>query len=254
MSKIVFISDIHLGVDHKNAYPDRKAILLERLQAWRAEGIEQLFLLGDIFEFWMEYRDFIPKSEFDFLTEIKLMVDAGVQVHYFAGNHDFNLGEFFEKQLGCQVYSDSAVLELQGQKVVLLHGDGFAASDGKYRAAKKVITHPWSNFLFKLLHPDWGMALARWVGGTSREHHSYGKIDWSEYEESALKLMHETGARFCVNGHVHEARQVQLGEGDFKGQYQGEYLNIGQWFHDPSWLEMVDGEFRICFLKDELTK
>lgn len=241
MSKIVFISDIHLGIHHKSAFPRRKELLISHLQQWRLEKIEKLILLGDIFEFWMEYRDFIPKSEFDFLTEIKWMVDSGIEVHYFAGNHDFNLGHFFKDQLGCQVYHDSAVLELQGKRVVLLHGDGFAESDSRYRAAKKVITHPWSNFLFKLIHPDWGMSLARWVGNTSRDHHSYGPIDWREYEVSALSLMKKTDSVYCVNGHVHEARQVDLIDGDFRGQY----LNIGQWFHDPTWLEMIDGKFSV---------
>lgn len=244
MSKIIFISDIHLGIDHASAYPNRKQELLQKLASWRAEGITHLFLMGDIFEFWMEYNDFIPKGDFDFLCEIQQMIHAGIEVHYYAGNHDFNLGQFFEKQMGMHVSHEPACVELQGRKIVLLHGDGMAASDSKYRFAKKIITHPCSNFLFKLIHPDWGMALARFVGQTSRDQHEYGPVKWDEYEAAAVELMNEFEADVCINGHIHVDRYQELGT--------QLYLNIGQWFHSPTWIELEGGEFSIKRLTSEL--
>lgn len=248
MSKIIFISDIHLGVEHDHAYPRRQERLLEKLAQWREESITHLILLGDIYEFWMEYRDFIPKADFDFLKELREMVLSGVEVHYFSGNHDFNLGTFFSDQLGIYVHHDMQVLELQGHRTLLLHGDGMAASDSKYRLAKKVITHPLSNFLFKLLHPDWGMALARWVGSTSRSHHEYGPVKWDEYQSAALDLMAQTQSDVCINGHIHVDRHQVLQAEDGTEKL---YLNIGQWFHDPSWIELEQGIFSVKKLRDE---
>ena len=244
-TKIIFLSDIHLGIDHQNALPNRKARLIECLLEWKNE-ISHLFLVGDVFEFWMEYADFIPKGDFDFLATLRDLQISGVEIHYFAGNHDFNLGQFFQNQVGLHVHQNEYKVSLQGRDILLLHGDGMAASDKLYRVVKSIITHKLSNFLFKLIHPDWGMALARFIGSTSRAQHKYGHVKWQEYYDAAIDIMVKNNAKVCINGHIHEAHYQELKDHEDNEGYL--YLNSGQWFHDPSWIELESGEFTIKFL------
>src|SRR4051812_32331691 len=148
-----FISDLHLGARYRGMPAERETWLLRFLRE-DAPRASHLFILGDLFEFWMEYGSYVPKYHFRVLAALEALVRSGVEVHYLAGNHDFSLGPFFADQLGVKVHADEIRMDLQGQRLLLLHGDGLAASDGRYRLMKKVFRHPLANFLFRLLHPD----------------------------------------------------------------------------------------------------
>ncbi len=237
---VLFLSDIHLGCNPRFAITDREKHLHDLLNE-KKESLSHLILLGDIFEFWMEYKHFIPKSNFSFLMLLKELSDSGVEVHYFAGNHDFNLGSFFEDSLGVIVHSDSALLKLQGRKVFLQHGDGLAHSDYKYRIVKWVIRHPINNFLFKLIHPDFGMKLAGFVGGASRDHNSYGSVPFNEYEDAAYQLLESNQADAFLHGHIHKAIH--------KKKPNGEYISTGQWLFAEVFTELKSGVFTQVILR-----
>lgn len=222
------LSDIHLGAEPSFATPNRKKILLELLRSWQGGGA--VLLVGDIFEFWMEYRDYIAKEHFDFLCALRELAQSGTEVHYLAGNHDFELGSFFSDSLGILCHpTGQADFEFFGKKMLIGHGDGWAKSDWKYRIVRKIIRHPLSGFAFRLLHPDWGMALARYVGSSSREHGMDEKIPFGEYEEYAQELL-KMDYSAVIHGHLHHRRLKKI--------EQGIYAVNGSWLNGLHWTEI----------------
>lgn len=230
-----FISDLHLGAATRAALPHRAESFRDFLR-FAAPRASHLFLLGDLFEFWMEYRHFIPKSEFRTLAALEAVRAAGVEVHYLAGNHDFALGDFFSRQLGMQVHAGPLALALQGKRLLLLHGDGLAPSDRAYRLLKRVLVHPLAGKAFRLLHPDLGMRLAGAVGQGSRDRHGYRPRKLDEYERAARALLAE-GHDIVMHGHTHQ--------GFVKRFPEGVYVNSGEWMRRLQFVELEEGECRL---------
>jgi UDP-2,3-diacylglucosamine hydrolase len=260
--RALFLSDAHLGADPDGCYPDRQRALCAHLEA-QVGRLSHLFIVGDLFEFWMEHRSCIPKGQLDVLCALRAIRRAGTEVHYLAGNHDFNLGQFFERELGLIVHQGTAAsgssgdagpsgatagdssgatldIELQGLRLRIVHGDGLASSDWKYRAVKATLLHPLSNRLWKLLHPDLGMWLARTVGSTSREHGLQYPIPCPEYDAAAVRLFDEAEAAgkpidALLHGHTHLGFVREMGT--------RLYINTGEWLFRPQWIELCEGRF-----------
>ncbi len=231
-----FISDLHLGALYRGLKPDRERLLVHFLEQ-KAHKASHLFILGDLFEFWMEYRSFIPKDYFQTLSALGRLAQSGVEIHYLSGNHDFNLGHFFQDTLGFKIHSDSLALELQGKKILLLHGDGLAKSDWKYRILKRILRHKLSNRTFQLLHPDFGMGLARAVGKLSRDRHQNLPRFMDQYEAASRKLLADGNHDILIHGHTHAAFVKDVPEGI--------YVNSGEWLHEMKYVAMTQGCCRI---------
>jgi UDP-2,3-diacylglucosamine hydrolase len=230
-----FVSDLHLGADYRHAKPDREAHFRRFLETRAAEGTH-LFILGDLFEFWMEYEDYIPKHHFGTLAALERLVAKGVEVHYVSGNHDFNLGRFFSDTLGIKVYHRPVPVELQGRKLLLLHGDGLAKSDWKYRIAKGVTLHPFTTACFKLIHPDWGMSLARSLSRLSRDQHGNRSRMLPLYEAAGRRLL-KNGYDVVMHGHTHAGFVRQVPEGT--------YVNTGEWLGRMEYVRMEGGSLTL---------
>ena len=231
-----FISDLHLGARYRGMPPERETWLLRFLRE-EAPRASHLFILGDLFEFWMEYRYFVPKGHVRVLAALEGLARAGVEVHYLAGNHDFNLGAFFRDQLGLRVHADGLRLELQGKRLMLLHGDGLAATDGRYRVMKKIFRHPLANFLFRLVHPDWGMGLAHALSGLSRDRHGNRPRKLDEYEAAGRALLAQRDCDILMHGHTHAAFVKEVPEGI--------YVNSGEWLYEMKYVAMENGACRV---------
>jgi UDP-2,3-diacylglucosamine hydrolase len=181
----------------------------------------------------MEHRHYVPKAHFGVLCALRELRRAGVPVHYLSGNHDFNLGEFFRRELGVETHDGPYSLELQGKRVLLLHGDGMDPADRGYHAVKKVLRSPLANRLYRLLHPDLGMALALRVGQASRSRHGNVPRHLDRYEAAARELL-RAGHDIVMHGHVHA--------GFVKRFPEGIYVNTGEWLERLQYVEMTDGE------------
>ena len=236
METAVFVSDLHLGALYPKANPKRAELFVEFLNSWTGQA-GHLVILGDLFEFWMEYRHYIPKGYFDVLAAIRDLQRRGTEIHYLCGNHDFNLGNFFSESLGITVHDGPLELTLQGKRVLLLHGDGLDPTDISYRLMRAVLRHPLSNRLYRLLHPDLGMALALRVGKLSRDRHGNVPRHLPKYEAAARKMLQQ-GHDILVHGHVHA--------GFVKNLPEGTYVNTGEWFERLQYVEMKNGK---CVLK-----
>lgn len=234
-SQSIFVSDLHFGARYAKANPDREEHFVKFLRT-RAAGAERLFILGDLFEFWMEYANFVPKKHFRVLAALARLVEEGVEVHYLSGNHDFNLGAFFGDSLGLKVHQGPLEVELQGRRILLLHGDGLASDDWKYRLVKNVMLHPLSNAAFRLLHPELGMALAKKLSQLSRDRHGNRPRFLDQYEAASRKLLAK-GYDAVMHGHSHAGFVKRLPEGI--------YINSGEWLERMEYVTLRDGEFKL---------
>lgn len=238
-----FLSDLHLGCQHPSVIADREARAITLLRSWKGAA-SHVFLVGDVFEFWMEYRDYVNRHHFPLFRALAELVESGVQVHYLCGNHDFQLDTFFPEQLGVQVHRHLKI-NLQGHSIWIQHGDGAAKSDWKYRIARRILHSPLNVFLFRLLHPDWGMSLARWVGRTSRKANQYKDPLLSEYRAWAQSIMTRESCDTVVHGHNHHAGIETLP--------QGTHVSCGQWLLSLSYVELRSGTFTLHCIQDTQT-
>ena len=190
-----------MGVNPPGAVLDREASLIRLLKSWKGQA-SHVFILGDLFEFWYEYRYYVDKEHFALLRTLADLVDSGVEVHLLRGNHDFAYGTFFPENLGVQVH-DCLEQVIQGKKVLVAHGDGVARSDYRYRLYRKFLDLPLNRWIFRQIHPDWGMALARFVGRNSRKAGESRTTPLKEYLEWGEKVLVEKRGQICIHGHHH---------------------------------------------------
>lgn len=165
---IYFLSDFHLGA------PDPASSLVREKKICRfldriGPTAEQLFLLGDMFDFWYEYKQVVPKGYTRLLGKLGELTDKGIPVSFFVGNHDMWMKGYFEKELNIPVYHEPATFHLHGKKFLIGHGDGLGPEDRGYKFIKKVFRNPVSQGLFGALHPYVGIGLAEYFSRRSRE-------------------------------------------------------------------------------------
>ena len=163
---IYFISDAHIGAPFPDASRWEESLIafLRSLP----DNISVLLILGDLFDFWIEYGLAIRADYFNLLHELKKLGERGIPIHYFAGNHDFAFGPFITKTLGMSVYGGDVQTVLQGRHVHLFHGDGLIKRDIGYRALKTLLRNPVNQAFYKLLPPAIGIKLASFFSAGSR--------------------------------------------------------------------------------------
>lgn len=185
----------------------------------------KLFIIGDLFDFWFEWRKVIPKRHFRVLSKLLSWRERGLEMYYLAGNHDFRLGGFLDKEIGIKTFGDTLDFAAGGKKFHLFHGDGVQKSDVGYRILKKVFRNGLNQQFFLALHPDLGMALADWSSSKSRESNilknpSKLEDDYVEYAEAKI----ENGFDYVMMGHTHRPYIHKFDK--------GMYINTGNWYKD----------------------
>ena len=236
IERAVFVSDLHFGTRYHDARADREH-LFERFLYQQEGRLSHLFLLGDVFEFWMEYRHVVPKHHFGVLAALHHLRRTGVEIHYVCGNHDFNLGTFFRDHLGIITHTGPFAMTLQGRKLLLLHGDGMDPQDKAYRFVRRVLHSRWANALWKVIHPDLGIRIALGVGKASRSRHGDIMQALGGYEGEARRLLREGGHDVVIHGHIHVGFVNPLPE--------GLHVNTGEWLTRLEYVEMEDGEISL---------
>ncbi|MEO0001916.1 MAG: hypothetical protein RL766_1962 [Bacteroidota bacterium] len=224
--KVYFLSDFHLGVpDHATSLVREKRIVsfLESIKKETAV----LFIVGDLFDFWFEYKTVVPKGYVRILGKLAEIRDAGIEIHFFVGNHDMWMSGYFEQELGIPVYYAPKTFEFNGKKVLVGHGDGLGPGDYGYKFLKKIFRNPLCKFLFGLIPPFLGIGLAgimskssRSVTGDSDATFLGADKEWLIiYCTEQLKSEHHD---YFIFGHRHLPILFQLNE-------KSTYINLGDW-------------------------
>ena len=160
--KIYFASDQHFGAPTPELSFPRE----QKFVAWLDEvkkDAEAIFLLGDLFDFWFEYKTVVPKGFVRVLGKLAEIRDSGIPIYFFVGNHDLWMNDYFEKELNIPVFHENQEYTFHGKTFLVGHGDGKGPGDLGYKRMKKVFTNPFSKWLFRWLHPDLGVGLAQYL-------------------------------------------------------------------------------------------
>ncbi|MBD3224869.1 MAG: UDP-2,3-diacylglucosamine diphosphatase [Caldithrix sp.] len=241
MAKAYFISDLHIGAETGEAEERKQKRFLEFLSDIE-KSVTDLYIVGDLFDFWFEYRQVIPKKYFVFLHRFKQLTDKGVKIYYLAGNHDFALGTFFDSQLGIKTFLNTYEFTLAEKRFFLYHGDGVAKNDGGYRLLKKILRSGWNQKIFRWIHPDVGIRLALSVSGSSRKYTNQknGERDESDYKEFA-QLKFNDGFDYVIMGHRHNPLTYETPN--------GLYINLGDWIVNYSFAVFDGQSLQLKFFK-----
>ena len=241
---VYLISDAHFGIDLQGC-EKREAAFFKWLQEISPE-MSQLIIVGDLFDFWIEYKSSIRADYFQVLHALKKVSEQGTEIHYLAGNHDFALGSFLEEKIGIVIHHGDYNTEIQGKKVHIYHGDGLIKKDIGYRILKKVLRNPINQKLYKLIHPDLGVALGTLVSGSSRKYLRplLNESIIREYRQHALDLL-KKGNDIVIFGHTHKGELCRFDSGI--------YCNTGSWLINYNFASMKNGEIRLWRYREGLS-
>ncbi|MCK4753865.1 MAG: UDP-2,3-diacylglucosamine diphosphatase [Calditrichia bacterium] len=220
MGLTYFISDVHLGEQPEHLEKVRVKQFVEFLREIE-KSASSVFFVGDLFDFWFEYKYVIPKKHFAIIHQLARMREKNIKITYLAGNHDFWLGSFFDRELGIQTLNDEWTGEIEGKRFFLYHGDGIAKKDSGYRLLKKILRNPVSIKLYRWIHPDLGIPFARFASGSSRQYTNRIDLkDHSDYIDFARKRFEE-GYDYVIMGHRHNPYEHE--------ENGKKYINLGDW-------------------------
>lgn len=232
--KIYFASDFHLGAPDPESSLEREKKIVRWLDHISKDA-EDIFLVGDLFDFWFEYKRAIPKGFVRLQGKIAELSDKGIAIHVFTGNHDMWIFDYLPKELGVQLYRKPIVREFFGHSFFIGHGDGLGPGDKGYKFLKKVFANPISQWCFARLHPNFGIWLAEKSSKTSRA--KTGKSDeifHGENGEWLIQFCKETLSKehydFFVFGHRHLPLEIPID--------RSVYYNLGEWINHCTYLSV----------------
>jgi len=235
-SAVFFLSDAHLGAEPAAEEAPREARLHEFLTSLRGRASE-LYVVGDLFDFWFEYRTAIPRRHFATLAALADLKRSGVAIHYLNGNHDFWLGPFLSDELGLTVHGGAVELERQGRRLWIHHGDGLIGGDLGYRGLKKVVRHPASVRLYQLLHPDLGFPLAHFFSHLSRGSRDRRVLDGDRLWREIAEPRFQQGFDTVMIGHFHHV---------YERRDEGKTLVVlGDWIEHFSYAVLENGDLSL---------
>lgn len=244
--KIYFLSDFHLGAPDYESSLLREKRVVQFLDEIKNDAAV-IFILGDLFDFWYEYKRVVPKGFVRILGKLAELTDSGIIIHFFVGNHDMWMNGYFEKELNIDVYHDPKEFEFNGKKFLIGHGDGLGPGDHRYKFMKKIFRNYFSQWLFGILHPSAGIGLANYFSRKSRaatgkeEEQFLGEEkEWLIiYSKEMLKKQHFD---FFIFGHRHLPLEYKLNG-------ESVYINLGDWINYNSYAVFDKGNVTLKYYK-----
>jgi UDP-2,3-diacylglucosamine hydrolase len=224
--QVYFLSDFHLGAPNATDSLVREKKIVQFLESIHHKAAA-IFIVGDMFDFWYEYKTVIPKGFTRLLGTLAKITDSGVPVHFFIGNHDMWMHGYFEQELNIKVYATPQTFTFNNKTFYIAHGDGLGPGDYGYKFLKKVFRNPVCNWLFGFLHPTIGMGIANFFSEKSRKKTgSADEVFLGEDNEWLIiyskQLLQQQHYHYLIFGHRHYPLQLQLGT-------NSEYINLGDW-------------------------
>ncbi len=237
--KLYFASDFHLGAPDATSSLEREKKIVAWLESIR-HNAHAIYLLGDIFDFWFEYRFAIPRGFIRLQGKLAELRDAGISISFFTGNHDMWMFDYFPTELGIPIHREPIELTVGNQRVLIGHGDGLGPGETSYKLLKKFFNSSICQWLFARIHPNLGMRIAHYwskksrINNMKREETFRGEENeflfvWCREEEK------KTHRDFYIFGHRHLTLDLQVGP-------SCRYLNIGEWVHQKATYCTYDGK------------
>ncbi|MCC7332013.1 MAG: UDP-2,3-diacylglucosamine diphosphatase [Flavobacteriales bacterium] len=225
-TKIYFASDFHLGAPNETESKTREKNIVNWLDSIKVDA-KEIYLVGDVFDFWFEYKHSIPKGFVRLQGKISELTDSGIIIYWFTGNHDMWIFDYIPKELGVQLVRDNVVKTINGKKFFIGHGDGLGPGDHGYKLIKKIFANKLCQWAFARIHPNLGIGIANFWSRSSRklnaEHDEKFLGEENEwlviFSKEYLKKEH---IDYFIFGHRHLPLEIKLNE-------KSTYINLGEW-------------------------
>ncbi|MBQ6155026.1 MAG: UDP-2,3-diacylglucosamine diphosphatase [Bacteroidales bacterium] len=228
----LFVSDAHFRTPPDTASEEREQKLVQLLRNHEGK-LQHLFLLGDIFDYWFEYRDVVPKGYATLFACLKELNAQDVQIHYFTGNHDMWVEDYFTQTFGAIIYREARQMEINGHRCFVGHGDGLGGKQRRYMMIKRILNCRFNWWLYGMLHPRQSFAIARFCSQSSRESHDESMFVFrgeDEYQlQFARELLQTTDVEFFILAHRHIPTRYELSPGHL-------FFNTGDWLENFSYI------------------
>lgn len=236
--KIYFLSDFHLGAPNYEQSLVREKKIVQFLDEIK-HNAAMIFIVGDMFDFWYEYRTVVPKGYVRLLGKLAELTDAGTPIHFFVGNHDMWMKDYLQKELSIPVYYEPKEFEFNQKKFLIGHGDGLGPGDHGYKFLKKVFRNPVCQWMFGILPPYVGVGLANYLSRRSRAQTGATEEKFLGEENEWLivyckEVLQQKKFDFFVFGHRHLPIDFRLAD-------ESRYINLGDWIRYFSYAAF-DGE------------
>lgn len=225
--KIYFASDFHFGIPDYKSSRERERLVCAWLDAISKDA-QHIFLLGDLFDAWMEYKRVVPKGNVRFLGKLASLTDAGIVITVFTGNHDLWMRGYFEKELGIEVVKHAVNVSINQKIFHIGHGDGLSSMEWRYNLMKYILHHPICQWLYRRIHPNTGIAIADFFSRLGPKHKYKDlkmKPDHKEYQiQYAIQMLKHQRIDYFVFGHRHIPLHRKL-------LNNSEFVNLGDWIN-----------------------
>jgi len=236
--KIYFLSDFHLGAPNAQVSLIRERKIVQFLDEIKHDA-QQIFIVGDLFDFWYEYKKVVPRGYVRILGKLAELTDSGIDIHFFVGNHDMWMNDYFQKELNIPVYFEPKTFEFNNKKFMIGHGDGLGPCDAGYKFIKKIFRNKICQFVFGILPPYIGMGIAHYFSNKSRgREDSNIEVFLGEENEWLLTYSKEVLQKehfdYFIFGHRHLPIDFSLNE-------NSRYINLGEWINYNSYA-VFDGK------------
>lgn len=235
---------MHLGAPNFEQSLVREKIFVEWLTKIQSDAAE-IYLLGDIFDFWFEWRHAIPRGYTRFLGKLAEICDSGIPVHFFTGNHDMWAFDYLPKEIGVTMYRKPISKEISGKKFFIGHGDGLGPNDRKYKFLKKVFSCKFLQWCFARIHPNFGIGVANFWSRKSRlmhpvKHYRGNTKEWLFiYAEQILQQQYFD---YFIFGHRHLPLDIEVTE-------KSRYINLGDWISNFTYAEFDGNDITLKYYK-----
>ncbi|MCP4459002.1 MAG: UDP-2,3-diacylglucosamine diphosphatase [Cytophagales bacterium] len=235
---LYFASDFHLGTPDEESSLVREKKIIKWLDAVENDAAG-IILVGDIFDFWYEYKKVIPIGFLRFQAKLINLLEKNIPVIFFTGNHDAWMFDYFPNEIGIPIYRKPIVMEVGEQQLYVGHGDGLGPGDYFYKFLKKVFRSKISHWLFRWIHPDVGMALAQIWSRSSRLSSSRKDLGFKSKEgewlwQYSMEIETTTHHDYYIFGHRHIPLELEVGD-------RSKYLNLGEWVNHFTYVK-YDGK------------
>ena len=240
--KVYFASDQHLGAPNDAESRIREIRFVKWLDEIKKEA-QVLFLLGDLFDFWYEYKQVVPRGFVRVLGKLAELSDSGIKIYFFTGNHDLWMRDYLEKEIGIQLFRERQIFTINQKKFFIAHGDGLGPGDKGYKRMKKLFTNKIAQFFFSLLHPDFAVWLGittsrknKLISGDEDVHFLGEENEWlALYAKRKLEAEHFD---YFIFGHRHLPMEIQVGKNSI-------YMNLGDWVNHFTYAEFDGNQLEL---------
>lgn len=242
---IYFASDFHLGVPSHSESRKREDTIVRWLDHIKTNANE-IYLVGDIFDFWFEYSSVIPKGFIRLQGKLAELSDAGILIHFFTGNHDMWMFDYFEKELGINIYREPITRTFNNKQFYIGHGDALGPGDYSYKFLKQFFASKLCQWLFARIHPNFSFWVANnWsrksrISSNKKEEFLGNENEWlAIYAKEVLQKEHFD---YFVFGHRHLPLDIQLSD-------KSRYINLGEWMNYRSYAVFDGEDLKICYFE-----